>query len=214
MKTFGFFHKQSYRIIAFSILAVGLTVVVSDPAHAGGGSWGSSTGGFGSSGGSSGSSGGYAFRTPIRSALARMHARHWSRRHSISGGSSGGSCGGSSGGSQGTWASTGSLGSSGSWSGSNGSFGSSGGYNSGSLVGTSMNSYYPTPTTSSAPISDGGSINSMLENGGTVTPTPAPVRPGADAVPKIESPGPDPGNDSTSTRQPDSRAAVLNLVLP
>lgn len=74
--------------------------------------------------------------------------------------------------------------------------------------------YYPIQTINGipveSPIPDGGSINPMLE-GGTLSPTPAP---GADSVPKLERPGPDPGTDGTSTQVPDSDMAVLNLTLP
>ena len=70
-----------------------------------------------------------------------------------------------------------------------------------------------------APITDGGSIDSMLE-GGVPRPVPGsnnfqlnPI-PGADAVPRLETPGPDLGTDGTSLQVPDSDTAVLNLKLP
>lgn len=144
-----------------------------------------------------------------------------------------GSSGGSSGGSQGVWTVRRSYGCTGTWSGSTGTstYGSSGGYGSfGSSVGSAPmtgvvtgSDYYAAPSINGlpidAPITDGGSINSMLEDGG-IAPSPAPNSfqldpvPGADSVPRIEPPGPDPGADGTSTQESRPDVAVLNLVLP
>jgi uncharacterized protein (TIGR03000 family) len=241
MKTMVVFCSK-YRFVALTAIAFGLTALSSSSAEAGGswgssrggfassgGSWGSSGGSFGSSGGSFGSSGGSSGivvvrRTPVRNLLARVREHHVQRWSASSGGSSGGS--------QGVWLVGHSLGSSGSWSGSTGSFGSSGGSSGGySRYGSSVAAptmgyathEYPmqiingVPT--EAPISDGGSINSMLE-GGLSSPVPEsnnfqlnPV-PQADSVPRLETPGPDLGTDGTSLQAPVSDTAVLNLKLP
>lgn len=201
-------------------VAFGLIAFASSPANANG-SWGSSYGSYGSSGGFA-SSGGYASsggsygscgamvvrRTPVRNFFARIHARHQARhqarlqRRYASYGSSGGSSGG-------MYVRRYSYASQGSW----GSYGSSGG-----SVGTyapmslaPVNDYYQTPTMATEQtIQDGGPIDSMLDGGGATQPAPT----GADAVPAIPSPGPDPGADGTSIQQSDAGLAVLNLNLP
>ncbi len=249
--SFGLTTKR-IQFFGLIILSISLTGLTADFAQATGGSWGSSQGGYASSGGWSCTGSTLYRRAPVRNLLGRLNSRVSNFVCGSSGGYVGGSNGGYVGGRlcgglfgyRGVWVSPGGYTNGGSLScctgftfdGSASCYQAPGNY----MMETSypVGDYgfqpgYPTqavPGTipmDTAPIPDGGSIQSMLEGGGATSPliengekSPEYYKQGQPETgqPKAESPGNEPKplgpEEDTTSISPDDSKAVLNVIVP